>query len=191
MNEKIVDYSEDKDVLAKEMFSEHKDISKYSWKSKVSSLFGMWLFWGIIFGITHVSVVREAIIQFVEENYTVDWLTFWADILLNKLQYVALVFVFGSIVILMSQQKYTTLKIYNQGIGFIVKKTGEELYATYEDINLNYGKWQSSVWVECKRLKIREQFYFKDFSQPDVMENNLERFAVWGPHLDQNKHERV
>lgn len=173
----------------KKLFSEHEDISKFSWKTKVLSLFGIWLFWGAIWGITHVPGIRDAIIQFVAENHTVDWLTFWADIILNKLQYTAIIFVFASIGILLEKQKYCGLKIYNWGIGFL-NKAGEELYAPYEEINLDYGKGQSSVRIECKPLKIREQFYFKDFSQPDVMLNNLERFAKWGIHMEGKKQGR-
>lgn len=170
----------------KRLFSEHKDISNHSFWHKLLSILGMWAVWGSIYGVTHVPVVRQAIINFVAENYTVKWLTFWADILLNDLKYVAIIFLIGSIVILVEKQKYSGFKIYDQGIGFLKAKTNEELYAPYEEIVLDYGKGQSSIRIECKRMKLKEQFYFKDFSQPDVMLNNLERFAIWGIHTEGN-----
>ena len=166
----------------KRLVSEHHDISDHSLKRKVLTIIEMWAFWGVIYGVTHVPVVREAIINFVEANNTVHWLSFWSDILLNDLLYVAVIFLIGSIAVLMGKQKYNGLKIYNQGMGFLNAKDGQEQYATYEEINLNYGKGKSSVRIECKKMKINEQFYFKDFSQPDIMENNLERFGTWGVH---------
>lgn len=175
---------------SKKLFSEHKDISDHSFLHKLLSILGMWVIWGSIYGITHVPAIRQAIINFVAENYTVDWLTFWSKIILNDLKYIAIIFLIGSVVILAGKQKYNGLKIYNQGIGFLKANTNEELYAPYEEINLDYGKGQSSVRIECKPLKIREQFYFKDFSQPDVMLNNLERFAKWGIHMEGKKQGR-
>lgn len=170
--------------VLKRLFSEHKDISNHSFLHKLFSIVGLWAVWGSIYGVTHIPTIRQAIINFVAENYTVDWLAFWADIILNDLKYLAIIFMIGSIVILAGKQKYSGLKIYNQGIGFLKAKTNEEIYVPYEEINLDYGKWQSCVRIECKRLKIREQIYFKDFSQPDVMVNNLERFAIWGIHTE-------
>lgn len=187
-DETTMDWPEDyKGQHPKKLFSEHKDISNYSFLHKLLSILGMWAVWGSIYGITHVPSIRQTIINFAAENYTVDWLTFWTDIVLNDLKYIAIFFLIGSVAILIGKQKYSELKIYNQGIGFLRLKTGEELYAPYEEIKLDYTKGQTGVWIESKRLKIREQFYFKDFSQPDVMENNLERFAIWGIHTDGRK----
>lgn len=165
-----------------DLISEHKDISNHSIKRKLLTILEMWIFWGFLYGGTHIPAVRDTIIRFVEENNMVHWLVFWSGIILYDLLYVGIIFLIGSIIILVSRKKYSGLKIYEEGLGFL-RKNGQEEYASYQELNLNYGKWKSSVRIECKRLNISEQLYFKDFSQPDVMETNLLHRGVWGAYV--------
>ncbi|MDD3141425.1 MAG: hypothetical protein PHX08_21010 [Lachnospiraceae bacterium] len=161
----------------KELHSHHKEKSKHPILSKVVRLLAIWGFWGAVYGVTHIPVVRESIIRFVEENSTVDWLRFWSDIILNDLHYIAIINLCGSVVIIMQKKKFSAIKIYNQGLGFIYIKTGEEIYADYGEIRIYYTR--GDVCIKCKKLKVDERFKFDDFTMPDVMKNNLERFAKW------------
>jgi hypothetical protein len=83
----------------------------------------------------------------------------------------------GTIITLRKKHPFVKINIYNTGIGFMDKDGGEK-YLDYEKIKLGYGKMQQSVTLELlEDKKTSYDYAWKEFTQCDVLRNNLERYS--------------
>jgi hypothetical protein len=81
----------------------------------------------------------------------------------------------GTIITLRKKHPFANINIYNTGIGFI-DKCGVEKYLDCGEIKIGYGKMRQSAALEfLDDRKTSFGYAWKEFTQADVLKNNLER----------------
>ena len=162
----------------REMISSHDLQSDYSIKGKLKRIIIGWCIFLVIFGVTRVPSLQAVLLDF-ESNLGVEWVTSSINFIINGLIFVFIPMIIGTILTLRAKHSFKELCIYKEGIGF-VENDGEK-FALYNQIELSWGKMQESFYIGCKELEIKTNDYgFGEFSQPDVLMNNLKRYSNLG-----------
>lgn len=153
------------------------DMTFYEGKGKWKSVIMGWAVFLVLYLVTRIPAVQQAMMGFAE-SMRVDWVTSIVSFLISGLIWVGLVLAIGTVVIWRRKQPFSELRIYEDGIGFVMD--GREQRVRHEQVYFHYGSMQASVWIACGALGISSANYpWAHFSQADVMEKNLERYANW------------
>jgi hypothetical protein len=162
-----------------EKISVHKLVSDYSVKARLKKVIIGWIIFIFIYAGTRLHIVQDAMINFADKM-TVDWVTSVVGFIIKGLWLFLIPLVIGTVITFVKKQTFDELIIYTTGIGFGDKKNGEVQYVPYESIKLSYGKMQNSFWIETKVIPIKlTEYGWGEFSQPDVLKNNLQRYGTW------------
>ena len=160
------------------VISAHDLKTDYSLKGRLKGIILMWCIFLTIFGVTRLPNVQETLLN-ISENLRVEWVTSSVNFFINGLVYVFIPVIIGTILGLREKRSFKELRMYEEGIGFVGEEG--ERFAPYDKIQLSWGKFQQSFYVECKELEIKSYDYgFGEFSQPDVLEKNLRRYSDLG-----------
>jgi len=164
----------------REVISVHDLQSDYSIKGKLKRIIIGWCVFLIIFGVTRLPSVQATLLNIQSDlGRSVEWVASAIDFILNGFIFISIPMIIGTILTLRQKHSFKELHIYKEGIGF-VSNDGEK-FAPYDKVELSWGKMQQSFDIGCKELEIKANDYgFKEFSQPDVLANNLKRYSSIG-----------
>ena len=160
------------------LISTHTLQSDYSKKGKLKTIIIGWCIFLIIFIITKLPNVREILlnIQSSDTVQSVEWVESLVNFILNGLWVLFIPFVIGTVITLKKKHPFQSLNIYETGIGFVCD--GKEKFSAYSNMKLSFGSMQQSVNITCKEAEIKGNEYgFGEFSQSDVLLNNLKRYS--------------
>ncbi|MDR0501341.1 MAG: hypothetical protein LBG97_08915 [Coriobacteriales bacterium] len=154
--------------MEKNQVSSHSLKSDYSIKGKIKDAIIGWVIYFAFLFVTRIPEISNLLLQ----TETFAFLT-------SDLWYFFAVFMIaGTIITLVKKHPFVKLNIYNTGVGF-VDKGGIEKYLDYEKIELSYGKMQESITIELiEDKKTSYDYAWKEFTQPDILRNNLERYGT-------------
>ena len=165
--------------MEKNLISTHRLVSDHSIKGKMKSLITGWSIFLLILIVTQLPPVKSAMLRF-SESVDINWVTSAVNFVINYFWILGIAMISGTIVTLLKKSTFDTIRVYDTGIGFWDSENENERYADYSDIKLSYGKMRQSFWVEAKSISLKLTDYgWKEFSQPDVLQNNLERYGKW------------
>lgn len=164
--------------MEENLVSSHKlNMSAYEGWGKWKGVIGGWAVFLAVYLVTRIPAVQQAMTGFAESMH-VDWVTSTVNFLINGLIWLALALAIGTVMIWRRKQRFSEIRIYKDGIGFVTD--GREQRVRHEQVRFSYGSMQASVFIECGVLGIPlADYQWKDFSQADVFRNNLERYANW------------
>lgn len=154
--------------MEKTQVSSHNLKSDYSIKGKIKDLIIGWIIYLVFLFVTRIPEISNLLRQ--TKTFAFLASNFW--------YFFAVLMIAGTIITLLKKHFFVKINIYNTGMGF-VDKDGMEKYFDYEKIKLFYGKMQESIIIELfEDKKISYTYAWKEFTQPDVLRNNLERYGT-------------
>lgn len=165
--------------MEENLVSSHQlNMSSYEGKGKWRGVIQGWVAFLAVYIVTRIPAVQQAMTGFAESMH-VDWVTSMVNFLINGFIYISILLAIGTFMIWRKKQLFTEVRIYEDGIGFVID--GKEQRVPFENVLFDYGKMQKSVCIECGVLGISMgNYYWTEFTQGDVMEKNLQRYANWG-----------
>jgi hypothetical protein len=153
--------------MEKTQVSTHNLTSDYSIKGKLKDLIIGWTVYLVFMIVTGIPEIRNILLQTKSLAFLAS--NFW--------YFFAIPMIAGTIITLRKKHPFVKINIYNTGIGFM-DKDGVEKYLDYGKIKLGYGKMQQSVTLELlEDKKTSYDYAWKEFTQCDVLRNNLERYS--------------
>lgn len=157
--------------MEKNLVSQHKLLTDYSKKAQIKKIILGWVIFLIILAVTRVPEVQIFIIKYAKSS---------ANFIINGLKFVTIPMIIGTVVMYRNKQLFDELALYNTGIAFINTKSDFQCYVEYLDIALSYGKMQQSFYITAKEAGISmKEYAWSEFTQADVLRNNLERYGDW------------
>ena len=168
----LFDEEKSMNMEEKKLISTHDLQTDYSKKGKIKKIVIGWCVYLIILIIFKLPIVRETLLNIQGDLGIESHVKF----LLNGLWVFLIPLLIGTVLTLREKQLFQLLKIYETGIGFVCE--GEEKFSIYGNIELSFGKFQQSFYVASKEVGIKMREYgFQEFSQGDVLFNNLKRYS--------------
>lgn len=163
----------------KELKSEHQLLTDYSIKARIKSIVIVWIIFSIFVIITRLPILQTKMINF-SDNMGVDWVTSSINFIIKGIWIFFIPLFIGTIITIKKKIDISNIRLYNTGIGFINNK-GIEEFISYSEMKLSYGSMQQSVFIEIrsKNINLNHDFAWKEFNEPDIFRNNLERFGTW------------
>lgn len=163
----------------KELKSEHQLLTDYSIKARIKSIVIVWIIFGIFVIITRLPILQTKMINF-SDNMGVDWVTSSINFIIKGIWIFFIPLFIGTIITIKKKIDISNIRLYNTGIGFI-NNEGIEEFISYSEMKLSYGSMQQSVFIEIrsKNINLNHDFAWKEFNEPDIFRNNLERFGTW------------
>jgi hypothetical protein len=150
--------------------SNHTLKTDYSITGKLKTIiigWGIYLFFLIT---TRIPEIQKILLQ-ISSSFSFLTNQFW--------YFICIPMGMGTIRTLMKKHPFTKINIYDTGVGFI-DENGIEKYLEYSKIKINYVKRKQSFIMELQNeTKIIFEYGWSEFSQPDVLRNNLERYGTW------------
>jgi hypothetical protein len=157
--------------MEKTQVSTHNLTSDYSIKGKLKTLIIGWIIYLIILIIPRITEVQNVLFK-ISKDFAFLTSNFW--------YFFMILMITGTIITLVKKHPFIKINIYNTGIGFI-DKNGLEEYFDYEKIKLAYGKMRQSLTIELlEDKKTSYDYAWREFTQADVLKNNLERYSQLG-----------
>jgi len=160
------------------LVSTHILQSDYSKKGRIKGIIIGWAIFLVIFIISRLPNIQQ-VLQEVQVNWEqeVEWLGSTAKFIRNGLWVFFVPLTIGTILRLREKRPFQSLNLYKEGIGFICD--GNERFCDYAEIEISLGSMAQSFYITCKSLGIKGTSYgFGEFSQSDVLKNNLRRFKA-------------
>ncbi|MDR3314936.1 MAG: hypothetical protein LBS98_00415 [Coriobacteriales bacterium] len=165
--------------MDKTLVSTHLLHTDYGAKGKLIRIVIEWVVFIAIFLVAKIPSVQSALLGFAE-SVTVRWVTSSVGFVIGWFWVFIIPLLIGTIVTIVRKQTFNELRIYDTGIGFFNSKNQTERFADYANIQLSLGKMQEGVWIESKAASVKLfEYGWREFSQPDVLRNNLERYGTW------------
>jgi hypothetical protein len=134
----------------------------------------------IILVLTRLSAVQDAPLQF-KTWAAANWAKSSARFIIIAAPWLCIIPVnIGIKIILRKRRALYKLRVYETGLGFLYANSEGESYADFSKIKLRYGKMRESFYIEAPDISIKPSEYsWGEFTQPDVLQNNLERYGKW------------
>lgn len=158
--------------MEKTLKSQHKLLTDYSKKGKIKTIIIGWVIFLTIYGVTRIPDVQHILIQYTSKST--------ANFVIHGAKFVFIPMIIGTFFTYLEKHTFDELYIYDTGIGFINNKTNTQKYADYADIDLSYGRLQQSFYIAAKTADVKNlEYAWKEFTQPDVLQKNLEHYGKW------------
>ena len=155
------------------------DASQYVGKGKWKGVIQGWVVFLIIYGITRIPNVQQAMLDFANSMKGVAWLSSGVNFIIHSLWIIAILLVIGTLITWKEKQPFMELQIYEDGIGFVTM-FGKLERVEHNKVYFHYGKYQKTIFIDCAVLGISaHNIPWEYFSQADVLHKNLERYANW------------
>jgi hypothetical protein len=153
--------------MEKTQVSTHNLTSDYNIKGKLRDLVIGWIIYLVFLIVTRIPEVKSVLLQTKSLSFLAS--NFW--------YFFVIIMITSTIITLVKKHPFVKINIYNTGIGF-VDKMGVEKYLDYGKVKLGDGKMQQSVTIELlEDKKTLYDYAWKEFTQSDVLKNNLERYS--------------
>ncbi|SFG46302.1 hypothetical protein [Prevotella sp. KH2C16] len=157
--------------------SHHLNRGSYEGIGKWKGVIQGWIVFLAIYLITRIPAVQGAMTGFADWAVA-DWVKSGVPFIINYWLWLGLPMLIGTVMVWRKKMPFTELRVYPDGIGFVIN--GRESFVPHEQVYFSYGSMHESLWIGCGVLGIsRASHLWQDFSQPDVLENNLQRYANW------------
>lgn len=95
------------------------DASQYEGKGKWKGVIQGWVVFLIIYGITRIPNVQQAMLDFANSMKGVAWLSSGVNFIIHGLWIIAILLVIGTLIKWKEKQPFMEIQIYEDGIGFV------------------------------------------------------------------------
>lgn len=155
-------------------------------KARIKPVVILWAVYLLILVATRVPSLQLSMISFAK-SAAVPWLISSVNFIINGFWIFAIPLAISSFFATTQKHPYDTFVNYATGLDPVDRESGVEVFVSYPNVHLVYGKLQESFIIEAKKTekravdsgKVSFECPWQGFSSSDLFRQNLERYGRW------------